>query len=134
MGLNDDERSRRFREVGQGQRRPARARALTDAEAEQLNDGEAVPIPVGPELDLHPFAPRQVAPLVTDWLTACAAAGLDDVRIVHGKGLGVLRRTVRKVLATHPHVRGFHDAPPHRGGWGATVVRLHRIVPGPNAP
>ena len=85
---------------------------------------EAVPVPLDDALDLHPFAPAEVADVVRDYLDRARAAGLTEVRLVHGRGRGVQRETVRRVLADSPAVLGFADAPPERGGWGATIARL----------
>ena len=83
-----------------------------------------MPIPIEDALDLHAFAPRDVASVVADYLDAAHARGFTEVRLIHGRGVGVQRRIVRSVLAAHPLVAGFADAPPERGGWGATLVRL----------
>lgn len=75
-------------------------------------------------LDLHAFAPAEVPELVRDYLDEALARGYYEVRIIHGRGAGVQRRTVRAILAKHPKVIGFDDAPPQLGGWGATCVSL----------
>ncbi len=62
--------------------------------------------------------------MVADYLDAAHARGFTEVRLIHGRGRGVQREIVRAVLARHPLVAGFADAPPERGGWGATLVRL----------
>ena len=85
-----------------------------------------VRIPIEDALDLHAFAPRDVASVVGDYLDAAHARGFEEVRLIHGKGIGVQRRIVQSVLAKHPLVAGFADAPPERGGHGATIVRLRR--------
>jgi DNA-nicking Smr family endonuclease len=87
---------------------------------------EPVPIPIEDALDLHTFAPRDVASVVEDYLGEAHARGFAEVRLIHGKGIGVQRRIVRGVLERHPLVAAFHDAPPERGGHGATVVVLRR--------
>ena len=87
---------------------------------------EPVPIPIEDSLDLHAFAPRDVRDVVSDYLDAAHARGLREVRLIHGRGIGVQRAIVRSLLASHPLVEGFAEAPPERGGWGATVVRLRR--------
>jgi DNA-nicking Smr family endonuclease len=61
---------------------------------------------------------------VRTWLDAAYARGLRDVRIIHGRGIGVQRQAVRALLARDPRVEAFGDAPEHAGGWGATWVRL----------
>jgi dsDNA-specific endonuclease/ATPase MutS2 len=76
------------------------------------------------ELDLHTFRPRDVPELVPDYLEEAAAKGYREVRIVHGKGTGVLRTTVHAILGRHPLVESFRLADERRGGWGATLVIL----------
>ena len=92
------------------------------------NDGEdppeSVDLPIEDSLDLHTFAPRDVASVVEEYLTEAAARGFREVRVIHGRGIGVQREIVRAVLQRHPLVESFADAPPERGGWGATLVRL----------
>jgi DNA-nicking Smr family endonuclease len=87
-------------------------------------DDEPVRIPIEDALDLHAFAPRDVAAVVGDYLEAAHAKGFVEVRLIHGRGIGVQRKIVQSVLARHPLVAGFADAPPDRGGAGATIVRL----------
>ena len=89
-------------------------------------DDEPVRIPIEDALDLHAFAPRDVASVVAEYLDAAHARGFAEVRLIHGRGIGVQRKIVQSVLARHPLVAGFADAPPERGGAGATIVRLRR--------
>jgi DNA-nicking Smr family endonuclease len=85
---------------------------------------EPVEIPIEDALDLHTFTPRDIASVVEEYLHAAAARGLREVRLIHGRGIGVQRGIVRGVLGRHPAVERFADAPPERGGWGATIVTL----------
>ncbi|MBI3457898.1 MAG: Smr/MutS family protein [Candidatus Rokubacteria bacterium] len=85
---------------------------------------EAVPVPIEDTLDLHPFRPDQIADVVGEYLARAHAAGFAEVRLIHGRGQGVQRATVRRVLARSPLVAALADAPPERGGWGATIARL----------
>jgi DNA-nicking Smr family endonuclease len=85
---------------------------------------EPVPVPLEDVLDLHPFAPRDVLSVVDGYLAEAAARGFTEVRLIHGRGRGVQRAAVQAHLARHPLVLAFADAPPERGGWGATLVRL----------
>jgi hypothetical protein len=85
---------------------------------------DPVRIPVEDALDLHPFTPRDIPAVVEDYLEEAHARGLREVRLIHGRGLGVQRERVRSVLGRHPLVESFEDATPDRGGWGATIARL----------
>jgi DNA-nicking Smr family endonuclease len=85
---------------------------------------EPVLVPIEDALDLHPFAPRDVASVVEEYLAAAHEHGFREVRLIHGRGIGVQRSIVHAVLSRHPLVQGFTEAPPERGGWGATIVRL----------
>jgi len=99
-----------------------------DAEDEDAGEeppsAEPVVLPVEDSLDLHPFAPEDIPEVVRAYLDEAAGRGFAEVRLIHGRGIGVQRERVRSVLARHPSVVEFHDAPPGRGGWGATVARL----------
>jgi DNA-nicking Smr family endonuclease len=83
-------------------------------------------LPIEDFLDLHAFQAKDVRDVVASYLEAALEAGFDEVRLIHGRGIGVQRESVRALLARHPDVLSFADAPPERGGWGATVVRLKR--------
>ena len=92
---------------------------------DEAQDPEGVAeLPLDGVLDLHTFAPRDVPDLVPTWLDACRERGLTELRIIHGKGQGVLRRTVHAILQRRADVLEFRLAPPEFGGWGATLVRL----------
>lgn len=94
-------------------------------DGDDVGDGpDDVVVPIEDALDLHAFAPRDVRDVVVSYLEAAHGRGLREVRLVHGRGIGVQREAVRAVLARDPRVASFHDAPPERGGWGATIVRL----------
>ena len=82
-------------------------------------------IPITGELDLHAFAPRDVASVVEEYVAACQERNILALRLVHGKGKGVQRAVVWRVLGTLKAVASFGDAPAERGGFGATVVSLH---------
>lgn len=88
------------------------------------SEDEAFEVPITDVFDLHPFAPRDVKAAVEAYLDAALAAGFRYVRIIHGRGIGVQRETVRKVLARTAFVEEFRDAPMEAGGWGATIVTL----------
>ena len=87
---------------------------------------EPIILPIEDVLDLHTFRPKDVPDLLDDYFAACREAKLFSVRIIHGKGQGVLKKRVQTILARHPLVDTFTDAPPEAGGWGATLVTLVR--------
>ena len=71
--------------------------------------------------------------MVSEYLDEALRAGVSEVRIIHGRGQGVQRAIIRRLLAEAPGVAEFADAPPTRGGWGATVVYLRRAEGAPSA-
>ena len=85
---------------------------------------EFVVLEIRDVFDLHAVAPRDVRRAVEAYLDEAHAAGFRSVRIIHGKGVGVQREAVQKILARTPFVTGWTDAPPGAGGWGATVAHL----------
>jgi DNA-nicking Smr family endonuclease len=85
---------------------------------------EAVVLPIADVLDLHSFQPREVPDVVRDYLDAAYERGLRELRIIHGRGAGVQRATVRRLLERDPRVEAFGDAPLGAGGWGATWLRM----------
>jgi DNA-nicking Smr family endonuclease len=97
---------------------------MTDDANEGAGADEPMELPITDELDLHAFAPRDIPSLTEEYVRACRERGLLVVRLVHGRGKGVQRAVVRRVLARLPEVAAFDDAPPASGGWGATLVRL----------
>lgn len=87
-------------------------------------DDDIVRLETTDTLDLHTFAPRDAAQVTEAWLDECARLGLRELRLVHGKGIGELRRQVRRVLERHPAVESFREPEASAGGWGATLVVL----------
>jgi len=85
---------------------------------------DPVVVPIEDALDLHAFRPAEIPSVVESYLEAAREAGFTEVRLIHGKGRGVQRTQVHRVLAASPHVDRFGDAPPERGGWGASVAWL----------
>ena len=83
-----------------------------------------VRIPIDGNLDLHLFSPKEVPDLLDDYFEECLRRGLREVRVIHGKGTGILKKRVRSHLTGHPRVASFREAPPDARGWGATLVRL----------
>jgi dsDNA-specific endonuclease/ATPase MutS2 len=91
------------------------------------DEPEAVVVmPIEDWIDLHTFQPRDIPEVVESYLEAAAERGLYEVRVIHGRGTGFQRQRVRQVLERSGLVEDFTDAPPSRGGWGATVVWLKR--------
>ncbi len=82
----------------------------------------AVRIPIEDAIDLHAFHPRDIVSVVDEYLRAARAAGFAIVRLIHGRGKGVQRAAVQRLLTTHEEVAEFWDAP--EAHLGATVVRL----------
>jgi dsDNA-specific endonuclease/ATPase MutS2 len=85
---------------------------------------EPVRIPITDVFDLHSVPPRDVRPVVEEYLYEAHRLGLKALRIIHGRGIGVQREIVRSILARSEFVDSFSDAPGEAGGWGATVVTL----------
>jgi DNA-nicking Smr family endonuclease len=92
------------------------------------DDEPLVRVPIEDAFDLHPFAPRDVPSVVDEYLREAQARGLAEVRLIHGRGIGVQRAIVHSLLARHPLVAGYADAPEARGGRGATLVRLRPLT------
>lgn len=87
---------------------------------------EPIQLPIDGVLDLHTFKPSEVKEVVLEFLAACQERGIFQVRIIHGKGIGSLRRTVRALLEKHPEVISFSSDHAQFGGWGATIVFLRK--------
>jgi len=88
-------------------------------------EDEPVSIPIGPELDLHAFAPRDIPSVVEEYLNEASAAGFGTVRLVHGRGRGVQRGIVQAALERHPLVLEFWDDT--AAHLGATVARVKQV-------
>ncbi len=87
---------------------------------------QPVKIPIEDTLDLHTFKPKDIPDLFVDYFSACIDADIYSIRVVHGKGLGILKKRVQGLLKKNLMVKSFQDAPPEAGGWGATLVELKR--------
>lgn len=87
---------------------------------------EAVNVPINGVLDLHTFLPRELGELIPVYLSACREKDIYEIRIIHGKGKGNLRRSVHAILSRLDSVASFRLAGEDEGGWGATLVDLKR--------
>jgi len=85
---------------------------------------QPVKMPIQDILDLHTFRPKDLPDLLVDYFEACIDEGIYFVRIIHGKGQGLLKKRVQELLKKNSMVKTFQDAPPEAGGWGATLVEL----------
>ncbi|MGH0036258.1 MAG: Smr/MutS family protein [Myxococcota bacterium] len=90
---------------------------------------EPVVVPIEDSLDLHGFQPREILEVVDAYLDAALERGFVEVRLIHGRGVGFQRHRVQEMLAADPRVEAYADAPPGRGGWGATIARLRPARP-----
>lgn len=87
-------------------------------------DDQPIAIPITDVFDLHSVPPRDVRPIVEEYLHEAQRLGFKALRIIHGRGIGVQREMVRSVLAQAEFVADYRDAPAEAGGWGATIVTL----------
>lgn len=90
---------------------------------------ETISLPIDGTLDLHTFRPNEVRELLPDYISECLARQIYELRIIHGKGRGILRALVRKVLARDPRVAAVRNADESAGSFGATLVSLQRLPP-----
>lgn len=99
-----------------------------------MHDPAPITLPIDGILDLHAFQPREIKGLLSDYMAACQKQEIFQVRIIHGKGTGALRRTVHAVLSQLPAVLSFRLAGEDAGSWGATIVDLRSINSNGKAP
>lgn len=90
-----------------------------------MDEPDVVEQPIDGTLDLHTFQPREAASVVDEYLRACREKGILEVKVIHGKGKGVLLRTVHALLQKHPLVLNF-KLDSEGSGWGATIVHLKK--------
>ncbi len=117
-----------LRWIWSGRASATTAAAPQQAKAEDIDPfnpfPEPVTIAITDVIDLHTIPPRDVKLVVEEYLNEARRAGFVSVRIIHGKGIGVQRQTVRTILARTPFVEDWTDAPPDAGGLGATIARF----------
>jgi DNA-nicking Smr family endonuclease len=93
-------------------------------EFDEFDENETVKLEIDGILDLHAFSPKDLKTLIPDYLEQCHAFGIHEVRIIHGKGIGNLRRSVHALLDRNPLVAAYRLAGSESGSWGATLVTL----------
>lgn len=93
-----------------------------------MADDDITHIPIDGVVDLHTFSPKEARSVVEEYIRACLEKGIYEVRIIHGKGKGVLRQTIHALLDKDPLVLGFR-MDPGPSGWGVTIVQLKRDPP-----
>ncbi len=91
-----------------------------------MEPDEPMEFPIDGILDLHTFQAKEVRELVPGYIEECLKRNILEIRVIHGKGSGTLKRLVRSLLEKDPHVAGFRDAGLEEGGWGATIVSLKK--------
>jgi DNA-nicking Smr family endonuclease len=94
---------------------------------ENIDDFAPIAIEIDGILDLHPFSPKDLKTLIPDYLEECRKKGIVEVKIIHGKGIGNIRRSVHALLERNSLVLGYHQAELQSGSWGATLVRLKAV-------
>lgn len=87
---------------------------------------EEVVLPIDGTLDLHPFSPKDLGSLIPDYIDECLARKIYEIRLIHGKGKGNIRRSVHAILERNPKIASFRLADHQAGGWGATSVFLRK--------
>lgn len=87
--------------------------------------GETIIVPITDTIDLHHFNPKEIKDLIHEYIRACREQRIFSVRIIHGKGKGLLKDHVHRILTNHPHVVSFSDG--GQGNWGATRAELKPI-------
>lgn len=96
----------------------------TEDDQPPADSSDVAVLEIEDSIDLHGFQPRDIPNVVQDYLEAARDLGFREVRLIHGRGKGVQRARIHALLARHPQVEHFADAPATRGGWGATLVQL----------
>jgi DNA-nicking Smr family endonuclease len=89
-----------------------------------MDQNKTIEYPIDGILDLHTFRPNEIKNLIPEYLAVCRERGILQIRIIHGKGSGTLKRTVQAILQRIPEVSSFHSAGEEAGGWGVTMVSL----------
>lgn len=88
------------------------------------NEQDIVELQIDGILDLHPFSPKDLKTLIPDYIDECLAKNIYELRLIHGKGIGNIRRSVHALLERNSNVKKFSLAGVESGSWGATIVEL----------
>lgn len=88
---------------------------------------EPIEIPIDGILDLHSFSPKDLKTLIPDYIEECRKRGILAIRLIHGKGIGNIQRSVHALLERNPAVKRFRLAGNDEGGWGATIVEVYQL-------
>lgn len=94
---------------------------------ENFNETDPVALEIDGTLDLHPFSPKDLKTLIPDYLEECRKKGIVEIKIIHGKGIGNIRRSVHALLERNSLVADYRQAELHNGSWGATIVTLKEL-------
>ncbi|MDM8517259.1 Smr/MutS family protein [Desulfobacterales bacterium HSG16] len=98
----------------------------TTTEYENFEEQQPIVVPIEDSIDLHTFRPKEIPDLLLDYFLACTEMKIFSVRVIHGKGKGILRKRVHEVLKKNKLVKSFKNAPQEAGSWGATLVKLKK--------
>lgn len=93
-----------------------------------MDDQDPHKLPINGVLDLHYFSPKDLSTLIDEYIYACLENEIYEVRFIHGKGIGNIRRSVHSLLDRNPHVTGYQLANESGGGWGATIANLKKEI------
>lgn len=106
---------------------------MTEVEANDAENpfGDSFEMDIGDSIDLHAFDPKDVRAVTVAYLDEARKKGFQFVRIIHGKGIGVQREAVRKILASTDFVKNFRSGDEFSGGGGATVAELENAATDP---
>ena len=96
--------------------------------SKESDEDPAVQLVIDGVLDLHPFSPKDLKYLIPDYISECLERNIFELRIIHGKGKGNIRRSVHALLDRNPHVQDYRTGDLDSGGWGATVVLFEKIT------
>ena len=100
--------------------------------SDDAGDGEPIVLEITDVLDLHHFHPSELLDVVDAYLDAARERGIREVRLIHGRGKGVQRARVQRFLSVDERVDHYEEAPPGRGGWGATLALLKPLAASPD--